>query len=346
MQLAELRKIYDAEGPYATVYLETQEASEDATKQIELRWNNLKETLEEQQAPEELLDAVEQAILAEDSHEVAREGRVLVAAASGVLLNEGWDPETASGDSAVYLEEPALGLYVRHAAQGIKMLVAITDREGAAVRKMVATASTQDERGQEQEAGYESSESVQKPRGGALSHNQIQRRAEEAVQQNARGIAEHLEKTARSWNPDVLILAGEVQGRTALAAELPPALEEIKHDVERGGAQDERAEDALADELQSIAADLAVKNAADHAGRFEQAKAHNLAVEGIDAVAHAAGVGAVETLLLGTETANDQEANVLAACVRTDSELELMDLDAQDGVAAVLRFDVSDFPGS
>ncbi|WP_255409137.1 MULTISPECIES: hypothetical protein [Kocuria] len=42
MQLAELRKIYDAEGPYATVYLETQEASEDAAKQIELRWNSLK----------------------------------------------------------------------------------------------------------------------------------------------------------------------------------------------------------------------------------------------------------------------------------------------------------------
>ncbi|WP_047687983.1 hypothetical protein [Kocuria sp. ZOR0020] len=210
----------------------------------------------------------------------------------------------------------------------------------------VATASTQDEQGQEQEAGYESSESVQKPRGGALSHNQIQRRAEEAVQQNARGIAEHLEKTARSWNPDVLILAGEVQGRTALAAELPPALEEIKHDVERGGAQDERAEEALADELQSIAADLAVKNAADHAGSFEQAKAHNLAVEGVDAVAHAAGVGAVETLLLGTEAKTEQESNVLAACVRTDAELELMDLDAQDGVAAILRFDVSDFPDS
>lgn len=42
MQLAELRKIYDAEGPYATVHLETQEATEDAAEQIELRWNSLK----------------------------------------------------------------------------------------------------------------------------------------------------------------------------------------------------------------------------------------------------------------------------------------------------------------
>lgn len=346
MQLAELRKIYDADGPYATIYLGAQEASADADKQVELRWSSLRESLAEADAPEEIQDTLEQALKANDVQQVAAEGRVLVAASSGILLEEPWDPEGESGDVATYAEEPDLGLYVRHAAQGIKMLVAITDREGAVVRKMVATASTRQEQGSEQEAGYESSESVQKPRGGALSHNQIQRRADEAVQQNARGIAEHLENQARGWDPDVLVVAGEVQGRTALIAELPPALDDIKHEVERGGAEDERAEEALSDELQSIAADLAVKNAAEHAGSFEQAKAHNLAVEGTDAVAHAAGVGAVETLLLSPEMATEQEANLLASCVRTDAQLELMDLEAKDGVAAILRFDVSDYPGS
>lgn len=182
-------------------------------------------------------------------------------------------------------------------------------------------------------------DSVHKPRGGALSHKQIQRLADEMVKQNIREVADHLDKVAKSWNPDLVVLAGEVQGRAALRDELSPALKDRFVEVGSGNTSDDGAEAALTDELRRLAAEHSDR-AAEPEEQFGTAQAHGLAVEGADRVARATEMGAVETLLLEYDRTAERETELLAGCVRTDAEAALINASVDDAVAAVLRFEV------
>jgi len=265
-----------------------------------------------------------------------------VANADGVLLNDSWDATATPGRAAHFTAEPELGAYVREQAMAVRMLVAIASQKGAVVRRVVASASLGVEEGSEQVVGTASDESVHKPREGGFSHSRIQRRADEAVKQNVREVAEHLREEAERWHPDLVVLAGEVQGRTTLRDELPKALEEIHTETDAGGIDDDAAEEALATALRGIASDFHSQRTQRYTDRFEHAREHNQAAEGVDNVLRAAEMGAVETLLLSRHRVVASEAQLLAASARVGAEIALIETAMQDSVAAVLRFEAAD----
>lgn len=344
MQLADLRHVYDADGPFATVYLEGRSPGEDAERQIRLRWDDLRGRLSDAGADEATLTSLDSTIVVDDITEVQTDGRVLVANGSGVLLNEPWDAALGAGDAAHHTEDPELGAYVREQARSTRLLVAIADQQGAVVRRIVASPQHTLDEASETDVEAASSESVHKPREGAWSHNQIQRRADEAVKQNVRKVAEHLDRAASDWQPDVVVLAGEVQGRTALRDELSPAVQEIHREVDAGGTDDEAAEEALADQLRTIADEVSHARAQEVTEQFEHGRAHGQAVAGTRAVEQALEMGAVETLLLEYDRTPEAEAHLLRASARTDARAELIDTEVDGAVAAVLRFEVPDVP--
>ncbi|MBP2380228.1 hypothetical protein [Brachybacterium sacelli] len=340
-----IRTIAEAEGPFATVYLEGRSPAEDAAQQVRLRWEELRRRLTEAGAEDAHLQPLEDAILVEDIGEVMADGRVLVTGSSGLLLDAPWDAALGAGDAAHFADEAQLGPYLRERFRSVRMLVAVADQQGALVRQVVVAAQhTLAEQG-EQEIGATSDESVHKPRQGALSHNQIQRRADEAVKQNARGVAEHLETVAGDWDPDLLVLAGEVQGRTALREELPVALAEITTEIEAGGIGDDGAEQALADALRELATETGAQRSQELTERFDHGRAHRLAVEGIGAVRGAIERGAVETLLLESERQAADEAALIAASARIDAQVGVVDAEVHDAIAAVLRFEIAEDAG-
>src|SRR5699024_12108018 len=108
------------------------------------------------------------------------------------------------------------------------------------------------------------------------------------------------------------------QGRTALRNELSPALQEHFTETDAGGAEDDGAEEALANELHRLAEELSIDAARQRADQFGAAKAHGLAVEGFDRISRALEMGAVETILLEYDRNAAREAELLAASVRTD----------------------------
>lgn len=134
MQLAEVRNVYDHDGPFATFYLEGRPPAADAAHQIKLRWDDLKSQLEQAGASQDVVAALEDAVIVEGITEVQNNGRVLVANASGLLLNADWDAALGAGDGAHFAEQPELGAFVRQRARSVRMLVAIADRTGATVR--------------------------------------------------------------------------------------------------------------------------------------------------------------------------------------------------------------------
>ncbi|HLR44610.1 MAG TPA: hypothetical protein VK065_05410 [Brevibacterium sp.] len=344
MQLNEIRRVYDGQEPFVTVYLEGRSPAEDAQQQVRLRWEELRRRLSEEGASDRVLSSLDEAVLAEEPGEVQSNGRVLVADATGVVLDQAWDAALGAGDAAHLGTEPELGAFVRERARSPRLLVAIADRHGAVVRQVVVTQSPAADTRVEDHVGdaSEDPDSVHKPREGALSHKNIQRRADEVVKQNVREVAEHMDAVAKSWKPDLVVLAGGVQGRTALRNELSPALQEHFTETDAGGAEDDGAEEALANELHRLAEELSIDAARQRADQFGAAKARGLAVEGSDRISRALEMGAVETLLLEYDRNAARESELLAASVRTDAEAALVDSEVTDGVAAILRFEVPD----
>lgn len=342
VKLQTIRGIYEADGPMATVYLEARSPGDDAEQQVRLRWDALRRHLDGAGADPHLLSALDEAILGEEFGEVQADGRVLVANAEGILLDEARDAAVGAGDDAHLTREPELGAYVRERARSVRLLVVVADQEGALIRREVAIEDRPPGIVPGEDVGPDAVESVHAPRGQAFSHNQIRRRADDAARQNAQGVASRVESVAKQWRPDVLVLAGEVQGRTAVRAELAQALTEILQEVEVGGVDDEGAEEALAEGLREVASRVAAERARDNAERFEEARAHGRAVEGAGPVGRAAEQGAVDTILLEIDRTVPEEGALIAAGTRTDAAVGLLEAPVTDGVAAVLRYEVPD----
>lgn len=342
MELARLRPVYAHEGPFATVYLEGRSPGEDAPTQQRLRWKALRERLVELGAPHGAVDSIESALHAAETGEAQTNGRVLVATESGVVLDEPWDAALGAGDSAHWTRLPELGAFVREEARSVRMLVALVDAQGAVIRQEVVAEQHQAHEVDAETVQGTAVEGTHKPRGQALSHNQIQRRAEHAARQNAEDVAAELRSTAASFHPEVLVLAGETQARTAVRAELSHELDGLCTEIDRGGDQDETAEQVLADQLREVAGAESARDAQTRTDQLNEGLAHERAVHGEQQVARAAEMGAVDILLLEHDTALEREAFLLKTCAETDSQVDLVAESTRmtDGIGALLRFPV------
>ncbi|MFE9392471.1 hypothetical protein [Streptomyces sp. NPDC006784] len=341
MELDELKSVYAHEGPFVTVYLEGRAPGEDAEKQVRLRWQNLRERLESEHADASALDAVEAALESGQFGEAQTNGRVLVAAAGdGVVLDEPWDAALGGGDTAYAGVLPELGAHVREAAQAVRVLLVVTGQEDAELRRLVVAAEHEPDEVAREEVRGGAVESPHHVREGALAHRRIQRRADEAVRQNAKEISAAVGAAVAEFHPDILVLAGEVQGRTAVREQLTGDFSGLLEETDRGGRGDSGAETALLDEVLRIAAQHSTEAEARHAGRLEEAGANRLAAKGDPEVMKAAENGAVDTLLFEQGTEAKREALLLKTGAQTGASVAVVQpgTGLPDGVGAVLRF--------
>lgn len=338
MQLSRLRSVYDASGPFATVYLEARSPGQDAPTQTRLRWQELRGRLVDAGATAGAIEAIDAGLRHEEAGEIQADGRVLVATDTGLALDAGWDAALGTGDAAYWTASPELGGYVRQEARSVRLLVAIAEQQGAVVRREIATSEHHIDDVAASTVEKETPHRVHKPRSQALAHNRIHRRVEESVRQDARAVVDHLNRVAPTFHPDVVVLAGEVQERTAIRGQLPPDLTDLCTEVSRGGTDDAAAEESLADELRRVASEYSTRRAAERGEQIQHASAHELSLEGADAVIQAAERGAVDTVLLDYETPASQEADVLRSCAATDAGADLSDTAMVENVGALLRF--------
>jgi hypothetical protein len=344
VKLAAIRSIYDAEAPFATVYLQSQAASPDAEQEVRLRWDALRGQLADAGAHDETLAALDDAVLTENITAIQTEGRVLVANRSGLLLEEDFDATRDGGDRAILGEPPALGDYVRQRARSVRGLVVLVDKERATLRREVFTSAAVLESGSESAVEGSATESVHKPREGAEHHRRMQQRAEEAAWLNIRDITEKVRKTAEKWAPDAVVVAGEVQGRKMLLDELPVHLQEIAHEIDTGGgisndSADDGAEQALTEALQSTARQITIDRVKAETERFSSARANGLAVEGAENIRRAATLGAVETLLLRYDAEAEDEDTLLREAAAVDASVGLVGSSVAGNAAAILRYE-------
>lgn len=97
MQLETLRKMYEHDGPFATVYFEARSPAEDAEHQLDLRWDDLRHRLAESGAPDTVLDQLDDAVRAPEQTFVHASGRVLVATTDGVVFDDAFEASQGAG---------------------------------------------------------------------------------------------------------------------------------------------------------------------------------------------------------------------------------------------------------
>jgi hypothetical protein len=336
-----LRTVYESGGPYATVYLEGRTPSADADTQLRLRWSELREQLDSAGAGASLLESIDDVILVDEPTEVHTDGRTIVANSQAVLLDEHWDAALGDGDAAHYGDVPELGAYLRQECRQFDVVLVIAGQDGAAVRELSVTPDRERSEDVPVHVTGDNDEDINKPRRGAYSHNQIRRRVDEIIKDNARTVADFIDRLITDRTPDAVVLAGEVQGRTVVKAELSVRAEELLHEISEGGNDDEGAEEAIDMEVRTLVTRLAGEREAENSEQLAESRAHDRAVAGRAEVAKAVERGAVATLLLDDAEATDGEADIIAQAVLSSAEIGLSHDPMPEGIAAILRYDVS-----
>jgi hypothetical protein len=215
-----------------------------------------------------------------------------------VLFDDAVEGVAAGGDVAVWSPLPELGRYYRTQGGSVRVLLAVVDQTGGDLYQVIAANDEGAREVGEQTVRGDALETVHKPRGQALSNRRIQRRHEMASAQNAEEVAERMRSMAGSFRPEVVALAGEVQGRHAVHEKLPRELQDITRQIEAGSRAAGASEDAIEDALLTVAGEAATERESRVRQQFEEGKAHANAVEGFEPVLEAARQGAVDTLLV------------------------------------------------
>lgn len=343
MNNSQLRTVYEQGGPYATVYFEGRSPAADADTQIRLRWSDLRDQLSSAGAEEPLLESIDATVLVDAPTEVHTDGRTIVANSHGILLDEHWDASLGEGDAAYFTEVPEIGAFLRQECRLFDVILVIAGQDGAAVRELSVTPDRERSEGPPVHVTGDNDEDINKPRRGAYSHNQIRRRVDEIIKANARSVSDFVDRLIADHAPDAVILAGEVQGRTAVRAELSVRAEELLHEISEGGDDDDGAEEAIDVAVRTLVTRLAEEREAKNSERLAESKAHDRAVEGRAEVEKAVARGAVATLLLDDDDADrsDAEAAIVAQAVMSSAEIGLNHDPMADGIGAILRYDVA-----
>ena len=367
MELSFLRPLYERPGPYASVYADLTRTTEEVPKTPELRWRALHEELAAQDIAPETLRAIEDVVRRELDQRWS--GGLAVFAAHGETVLSERLPAAPRRPMAHAGPLPhVLPLLVQRGEQ-VPHLVAVVDRTGADVSGVSADGRRIgfDVRG---DADYP----LRKVSAGDWNQSRFQRAAEETWRGNAKKVGKEVERAARRYAPEVVVIAGDVRARTAVMEELPAAV------LERAAEAGETVRPAGASDAPLVAeiGRLVELKAAEHlmaaVERFTGERAgRGRAAEGIGPVVAALGRGQVDTLLvadrpdgvgtrlwIGPEptqlaTSSDElrergvavpdsdraDATLVRALVATDGDLLVTPPDglpAESGLAAILRY--------
>ncbi|MEV4316080.1 Vms1/Ankzf1 family peptidyl-tRNA hydrolase [Actinocrispum sp. NPDC049592] len=302
-----LHWITETDGPFAAAYYDGSHETEDAERQLELRWRSARDQLKQQGADEATLEAMDKAALD------PAPGRALVAARGTVLLDEELAVPPVLPE-ARYSAVPYLLPLARLAPRDLPYVVVITDRTGADVRIGGRRAETVQGR----------EFPVHKVRGGGWAHHHIQARVEEVARQNMDHVAREVAKLCDEQGARLLIVAGEVQSRAELLGRLPPRAKQIAVETDIG----RRGEGWNTKELdQEVVTLVTTKAEAEVAAEIESRRGGQLYVHGLKDTLNALSMANVDALLISEAFDGERpiwlgpQRNVVAL-----SEAELIDL--------------------
>lgn len=294
MDTTRLRELVTTDGPFASVYFEDSHDTEDAAKQLELKWRELRSALAEQRTDDSTLDALETAINDGDAP-VGRSGRALIAAGGRVLVDQELDEPPATTVSR-RSDLPYLLPLAEFGERPPAHVVVVVDHTGAEI-------TTVDHRGQivDEHTTEGAKHPVHKVRAGGLAHRDLQARTEETVRHNLDLVADDVAKAVSGTGATLVIVAGELQARKGLQEALPDHVREHVTEVQSGGRHAGAGNEELHRQVGEVLAQEKRRRRDAEISRFSDAFGQNtgLGVQGLEATTTALREGNVEVLLMG-----------------------------------------------
>ncbi|NBE98365.1 SseB family protein [Nonomuraea sp. KC401] len=339
MRLDLLRRLYERQGPYASVYL-----GAFTIPERKAQWRSLRDRLEVNgESRKATLDALEEEI------RLATPGRALFAAHGEVLLSE--PLVEPPHPLALWSPLPCVTPMLMQRGENVPHIRVIVDHAGAEVTVFGA--------GSPRRTVVEAASwPLQKTSQGGWSQKRYERAVDETWEKNAVAVAQEVDEQARRIGPELILVAGEAKSRSYLLQHLGTKSADRVLMVEHGsrsnhGQFEEDAERALDGWLDRKRAEL-----------LERHQETN-GPTGMARVAHALREGRVQAVLApgelpkpvwigegGTQLATDpdelrrwgvpepvperSDSALVRATAMTDAELWFTD--AVTDVAAVLRY--------
>lgn len=303
MDVSFLEPVLQGAGPYATVCADVTHNTENADTELDLRVRAVAERLEEEGAPESVIEAVRGRLLeGNDGGEAGTlKGRALIVGADGsVLLDEALvgAPTREIVDWSV---QPDLLPVLRQLPGRVPHIVVVADRVGADITYVGAPGQADEETTVEGDSFQ-----IHKFPGGGWAHHRYQHNVENKWIHNADDVATQISSMARRLSPRFVLVAGDVRARQILTDRASNLWADLIVSMDEGG----RAAGADREPVETREAELVAEHEAraiaEAVEQVEGAAAHGLSVTGTAPVVEALRKGQVEKLVLADEPA-DQE---------------------------------------
>jgi hypothetical protein len=356
---AEIATLFDASGPFVSMYMATEGDVEQAAELVALRWKNLRGDLREEGVPEATLAAIDP--LVEGSH-AAGATLAVIAAVDGVRYSNSL-PAPPPRDAVVrHGALPDVLPLLAAAQSAVPHVAVLTDRTGADIAARFVDGGARSEHVEGRDSPY-----IHKPQAGGWSQPRYHHRAEALWESNAGEVADALTRLVDQVRPRFVAAAGDVRAVQLLREQAPKRVRELLRVV--GG------EYHFLDAVFTAADQLVAETVQADTGRVLAERAQpGRAVEGAAATLEALARSQVATLLVAgpwrddrrtawfgaapTDVAGDRDA-LAALGVATPVEGRLVDVAVRaalgtgakvrvvepdhpdgprDGIGALLRF--------
>jgi Bacterial archaeo-eukaryotic release factor family 2 len=295
MRTTEMARLFQASGPFLSLYLATGGDVDNAGPTVGLRWKNARSDLLEQGVPERLLEAVDPLV---GGSYTAGATLAVVATVEGVLWSENLPNPPPRDVVARWDALPAIVPLLAHFQSLVPHVAVLASRAEAEL-----VARTVEGNGDEQvEVEGERSPYLTRSAPGGWSQPRYQHRAEVLWERNAAEVAGVLTEMVDHVRPRFVAVAGDVRAVQFLRDKSPKRVRELMETV--GGELP--SIEAVLEEAAKLVAATAERDTLQLLDRFEQERGqHDLAADGVAETFRALAMAQVETLLV-SELPNDE----------------------------------------
>lgn len=319
--LPDAAALYESEGPFVSVMLDTELAVENAPARFDRKWKEHRRHLHDRGAPEALLDRVGDWL-----RDARTEGDALacIASADGTMVTA--VGEHVGTDVAAWDSLPRLCPLIHWHQSNPPALLVLIDRTGADIF------SGGRQRGLLGVVAGDDGPDIRKSPRGDWKQPHYEARAQERWRANTAEVAEQVVALAERLEPRIVVVAGDLRAVELMVDQLPPRLRALTRRVTggRGKGSEGSVEEGSSRLYRSAVAEDTVELLAKLKEELGQ---RDRGVAGIADVAAALRSAAVDTLLL-----NDDPTSSRRMFFRTSDrtsvaprEADLEGLDLRDG---------------
>ena len=360
MKTTRIADLYADPGPFASVHIDVSRDAENADQHVELQARAVCDQLREQGAPDDVVKVLQE-LLVENTHTPAPVSRTVVATEAGGVLFDQLVHDNTEQPSASWGPLPDLGAWLQSEDSNTPFVLAVVNHEGGDVAAYVTDAAAPTA----QTSVGDSSEIINKVKGGGWGHMRYQNASENVWSDNAEAVVDEIRTHVRKGFRLVL-LAGDPKSKSMVRELLgdsgPAELLEIE---EGGGRSEDGGDEVLQEAVRERLAEHAVAHRLQVNRELEDRLGRDHAVAtGVRDVADAFVRGQVDTLLLDPSEAAQLELDpanhpglvlgggtvegpvradlaLVAAAAMTSAEVTVAPSEAIGGVpvAALLRWD-------